>query len=278
MKTAPKIILCAVIALALFAGVFAVVRHHSGNKTPEEAKMTEAAAEEAKATETAAEESSETPRTNGNRESERMLEVNNVRLSVKEAGSGRDMILIHGRTLSKESMDPLFDRYKSSYHVVSYDVRGHGKTESSGEFSLDDLADDLNALMAAYGMEKPVVIGFSMGSYIALRAAEKYPGSFSKVVLIGTRGARTFSSWTTNDEVGRALESFDNMTDAYKVTEPVLVLTGERDVINPPAEGEKVANALPNAVYKIVPRAEHEAYSSNPTFVFNELDNFLNDN
>ena len=60
---------------------------------------------------------------------EEMLDVNNVRLSVKEAGSGPDMILIHGRTLSKETMDPLFEYYKDRYHVISYDVRGHGKTE-----------------------------------------------------------------------------------------------------------------------------------------------------
>ena len=47
-------------------------------------------------------------------EREEMVEVNGVRLSVKEAGTGRDMILIHGRTLSKECMDPLFDYYKST--------------------------------------------------------------------------------------------------------------------------------------------------------------------
>ena len=206
---------------------------------------------------------------------ETMLDVNNVRLSVKEAGSGQDMILIHGRTLSKESMDPFFDYYRDQYHVVSYDVRGHGKTESSGEFTLDDLSDDLAELISAYQMEDPIVIGFSMGSYIALRTAERIPDLFSKIVLIGTRGGRTSSPWPATDELGRALESFDNMTDAPKVTTPVLVLTGEYDQINPTEEGEKVANALPNAEFKIVPGAEHPAYNGNPEFVFNQIDAFL---
>ena len=208
-------------------------------------------------------------------EREEMLEVNNVRLSVKEAGSGRDMILIHGRTLSKETMDPLFDHYKDSYHVVSYDVRGHGKTESSGEFTLDDLSDDLVELIAAYHLEKPVVVGFSMGSYIALRTAERVPDLFSGIVLIGTRGGRTSSPWPATDEVGRALESYDNLTDASKVTLPVLVLTGERDAINPPEEGKKVADALPDAVYQVVPGAEHMAYDGNPDFVFEQIDAYL---
>ena len=206
---------------------------------------------------------------------ETMLNVNNVNLSVKEAGSGRDMILIHGRTNSKESMDTLFNHYKEQYHVVSYDVRGHGQTESSGEFTLDDLADDLFGLISAYQMEEPIVIGFSMGSYIALRAAERNPDLFSKIVLIGTRGGRTSSPWPTADEVGRALESYDNMTDAPKVTKPVLVLTGEYDQINPPEEGKKVADALPSTEFQIVPGAEHAAYNGNPEFVFEQIDLYL---
>ena len=208
-------------------------------------------------------------------EREEMLEVDQVRLCVKEAGTGRDMILIHGRTLSKECMDPLFEYYRARYHVVSYDVRGHGKTESSGEFTLDDLSDDLVALIDAYQLKDPVVIGFSMGSYIALRTAERHPDLFPGMVLIGTRGGRTSSPWPATDAVGRALESYDNMTDAPKVTVPVLVLTGEYDAINPPEEGKKVADALPNAVYQVVPGAEHMAFAGNPDFVFAQVDEYL---
>jgi len=206
---------------------------------------------------------------------EKTLKVNNAAISIKEAGSGPDMILIHGRTLSKEAMDSLFEYYKNQYHVISYDVRGHGKTQSRGEFSLDDLSDDLVKLIGAYQLKKPVVIGFSMGSYIALRTAERYPEMFSGIVLIGTRGARTSSNWQVTDEVGRALESYDNMKDISRVTLPVLVLTGENDVINPPGEGKKIADALSDAAFKIVPNAQHAAYRTNPKFVFNEIDGYL---
>ncbi len=206
---------------------------------------------------------------------EKTLKVNNVTLAIKEAGNGQDMILIHGRTLSKETMDTLFEYYKNQYHVISYDVRGHGETQSNGEFSLDDLSDDLVGLIGKYHLKKPIVIGFSMGSYIALRTAERYPEMFSGIVLIGTRGARTSSGWQVTDEVGRALESYDNMKEVSKVTLPVLVLTGENDVINPPAEGKKVADALSYATFKIVPNAQHTAYRTNPKFVFNEIDAYL---
>ena len=207
--------------------------------------------------------------------SERMTEVNNVRLSVKEAGNGRDMILIHGRTLSKEAMDPLFAYYSDQYHVVSYDVRGHGKTEAEGEFTLDDLSDDLVELIEAYRLEDPIVIGFSMGSYIALRTAERYPDLFPGIVLIGTRGGRTSSPLPVNDAVGRALESYDNFTDAGKVTVSVLVLTGENDVVNPPEVGQKVAEALPDASFFIVPGAGHMAFELNQDFVTEQIDAYL---
>ena len=56
---------------------------------------------------------------------------------------------------------------------------------------------------------------------------------------------------------------------------PALVMTGENDFINPPEEGEKVAEALPDAAFKLVPGAEHEACEGNPEFVFEQTDAFL---
>ena len=206
---------------------------------------------------------------------EEMLEVNGVRLATKQAGVGPDMVLVHGRTQSKETMDPFFERYRDRYHVVSYDVRGHGKTESSGEFTLDDLSDDLEGLVSALHLSKPVVIGHSMGSYIALRAAERYPNLFSGLVLMGTRGGRASSPWPVTDEVGRALESFDNLTDASRVVVPALVMTGEYDSLNPPEEGKLVADALPDAIFEVVPGAGHGIYDGNPDFVFGQIDGFL---
>ena len=125
--------------------------------------------------------------------SDRIL-VNGIHISVKEAGSGEGMILIHGRGYSKENMDRLFNYYKDRFHVISYDVRGHGESDKPDAFTLEDDADDLAAIVEYFGLTKPIVIGFSMGSYITLGAAEKYPDLFSKIVLIGTKGAGATSS------------------------------------------------------------------------------------
>ena len=65
------------------------------------------------------------------------------------------------------------------------------------------------------------------------------------------------------------------MTGAPEVAVPALVLTGEYDPINPPEEGKIVADALPDAVYEVVPSAEHLAFDGNPDFVFGQIDGFL---
>ena len=75
-----------------------------------------------------------------------------------------------------------------NYHVISYDVRGHGESDKPEKFDLDDYAKDLAALIDYFNLDKPVVVGLSMGSYITLKTAELYPKLLSKIVLIGVRG------------------------------------------------------------------------------------------
>lgn len=122
--------------------------------------------------------------------------INGINISINEAGSENKeaIILIHGRGYSKENMNPLFEYYRDRYHVISYDVRGHGESDKPKSYTLDDHCEDLKGITEFYKLKKPVVIGFSMGSYIALKTAEKYPNLFSKLVLIGTKGRGKTSS------------------------------------------------------------------------------------
>ena len=194
--------------------------------------------------------------------------INGVNLSILEAGEGPAIIFLHGKNASKEYMSTLFYRFMGKYHVFSYDSRGHGQSSRPASFTLEDNADDLAGLVEAYGLKKPAVVGFSMGSYITLKAAEKYPDLFSKIVLIGTRGQgdtyppeRLSEAKTSNDvAIIGSLIDFDLMTDIKKVTVPALVITGEKDNINPVPEGRKVAEVLPDASFHVIPNAEHVAF------------------
>ena len=250
----------------------------------------------------------------GNKNNNNTVNVNGVNLSVQVVGSGQPIILIHGLGYSKESMYPLVQHLQPNYRVISYDVRGHGQSDKPESFTLDDHADDLYALIRKYKLKKPIVIGFSMGSYIALKTAEKYPDTFDKIVLIGTKGGGTTSSSqqyasnagsimsrvfapTTSQEsiasyaknstssvqlsdsqrnaIYKSLTNFDLLNDAGRVNTPVLLLTGEYDGLNPPAAAMSVADALPNAEFYVVPNAGHIAFFENPDFVYEHIDEFL---
>lgn len=66
---------------------------------------------------------------------ESKITANNINISIKQ-----EQVLIHGIFASKEIMNPLYNHYKSTHHVVSYDVRGHGKSDKPESFDLDDYA------------------------------------------------------------------------------------------------------------------------------------------
>ena len=208
-----------------------------------------------------------------------MKEINGIQLSVKEAGAGPDMILVHGRGFRKEGMDAFFDRYQNSFHVISYDVRCHGASENTPEFTLEDCADDLAALVEAYELDQPIVIGFSMGSYITLLTAERHPGIFSRIVLIGTKGSESVSTEqlaAEPDKVRRACLNYDLFPEMEKINVPALVMSGDHDSVNPPEKGQAVAEALPNAHFEVIPHADHVAWFGNAERVFSLTDAFLN--
>lgn len=211
--------------------------------------------------------------------------INGVNLSIMEAVEGESMILLHGKGYSKEYMSSIFDYYVGRYHVFSYDARGHGESDKPDSFTLDDDADDLAGLIKSYSLDKPVIIAFSMGSYITLKAAEKYPELFSKIVLIGTRGRgdsyppeRISEAKDKNDAaIIRALINFDLMSDIDNVRIPALLITGANDTVNPPDEARKVADALSDARFEIIPNAPHVAFmnENERNIVLGIIDKFL---
>ena len=121
--------------------------------------------------------------------------INGIELHVNEEGNGPILILVHGLNGYKESMYPVRNLMKDNYCVITYDARGHGQSEKPPQYTLDDHAEDLIALAKEYGKgERVRVWGYSMGSYIAMKALQKSPELFDKVILMGTKGDGKTSS------------------------------------------------------------------------------------
>ncbi len=104
-----------------------------------------------------------------------------------ESGSGSALALIHGFPLDSGmwqlQVAPLADRFQ----VIAPDLRGFGKSTSLEAFTIASLADDVHALLEKIGALPCVLCGFSMGGYVALAFAKKYPSDLRGLVLVDTR-------------------------------------------------------------------------------------------
>lgn len=125
------------------------------------------------------------------------------------------VIFLHGFPFSHEMWKEQLQLVGQKYRAISYDIRGHGKTDPSDhQYSVDSHVEDLFALMAHLKISKAVLVGLSMGGYIVLRAMEKKPDAVSALVLCDTK------SEADNNEA--KLKRFDtiaaikkNGTDAF---------------------------------------------------------------
>jgi 3-oxoadipate enol-lactonase len=102
--------------------------------------------------------------------------------------SGLPVVFIHGFPFSQEMWRSQVDEFSGDYRVITYDVRGHGESEvGDGQYTIEFFVDDLLALLDHLRIEKAVVVGLSMGGYIALRAIERNPERFKGLALCDTR-------------------------------------------------------------------------------------------
>jgi 3-oxoadipate enol-lactonase len=73
------------------------------------------------------------------------------------------------------------------YRVLRYDIRGHGESETTpGPYTLEQLADDVYALLGTLGIERTHFVGLSMGGMIAQHLALAHPEALSSLVLCDT--------------------------------------------------------------------------------------------
>lgn len=103
-------------------------------------------------------------------------------------------VVQHGHTANHNYVKPIFDYFADhGWPVVSFDWRGHGWSEKglSGNYTMDDCVEDLSAvynefLNNRFGYKKFELLGHSMGGFIALKYALKYPETLHKLVLLST--------------------------------------------------------------------------------------------
>lgn len=110
-----------------------------------------------------------------------------VRLRYLRQGDpgGHPVILLHGLADSGFSFSRILPGLSRAYRIYALDQRGHGESDRPGAgFGPRDMAADVLAFMDALGIERATLVGHSMGTFVAQRAARAAPRRIAGLVLI----------------------------------------------------------------------------------------------
>jgi pimeloyl-ACP methyl ester carboxylesterase len=111
---------------------------------------------------------------------------------------GTPVVCVHGLTANAFCFQALADALSPKYRVFAYDLRGRGDSDRpEDDYSIPTHANDLLELLDGLGLDKPVIVGHSLGASIALYFAAHYPERISKLVLLDG-GAPV--AWKTPEE------------------------------------------------------------------------------
>src|SRR5690349_1287954 len=94
-----------------------------------------------------------------------------VDIAFERTGSGPPLVLVHGITESHHSWDPLVPALAERFDVVAVDLRGHGESAKVPPFDVGTLAEDVTTLAARLGLERPYLVGHSLGGFVVTAMA-----------------------------------------------------------------------------------------------------------
>lgn len=147
-------------------------------------------------------------------------QVNGIKMAYDIAGQGTPVLWIHGYPLSRATWRRQVSELSSVGRHIAPDLRGYGESDApDGVYTMELLADDMCALLDAVNVKRAVVAGLSMGGYVALAFALKYPDRIAGLILSNTRAGADSpeAAKARNDNADRALRE-----GVKPVVEPML--------------------------------------------------------
>ena len=110
-------------------------------------------------------------------------EVNGINLYYRTHGTGRPLILLHGGLMSGEMFEPILPILAEQHQVITVDLQGHGRTaDVDRPVDVRLMAEDIAALIEHLGLDRPDVVGYSLGGGVALQLAIKHPAMVGRLV------------------------------------------------------------------------------------------------
>ena len=209
-------------------------------------------------------------------------DVNGIKLYYEIHGAGRPLILMHGGLGAIEIFGPNLEMLAQGRQVVGVDLQGHGRTpDVDRPLRAELMADDIAGLITQLELERPDIMGYSLGGGVALQLAVRHPELVGRLVVISTPIRRSafypeilaqqeqltaaaaeamkqtpmyqlYASLAPRpQDWGRLLgklgdvmkEDFDFSNEMAKITSTTLLVAGDADIF-PPAHAVEVFGLL----------------------------------
>jgi pimeloyl-ACP methyl ester carboxylesterase len=112
-------------------------------------------------------------------------EVNGINLYYETHGSGRPLVLLHGGLGSGEMFGLVLPLLAERHQVIAVDLQGHGRTaDIDRPIDIRLMAGDIAALIDHLRLDRPDLVGYSLGGGVALQTAAKYPTKIRRLVMV----------------------------------------------------------------------------------------------
>lgn len=122
-------------------------------------------------------------------EQHRILKVDGRSVHYRDEGrsNGKTVVLLHGFLQSLDVWSSYVLTYMHDFRVITIDLPGHGQTDTFSEVhSMDFMARIVKSVLEEAGVDQCVMVGHSMGGYVAMAFAEKYPYTLRGLGLINS--------------------------------------------------------------------------------------------
>lgn len=208
----------------------------------------------------------------------------------------KQLLLLHGALGSRSQFDPIREKLQDRYKIHNINFEGHGGEPAKGPFSVANFSGNVLSYLEKEQLHEVVLFGYSMGGYVALDVASKYPSQIKKVITLGTKidwkpeiaaaqvkfldpkviklkvphFAKHLTEVHGEDQWQELLQKTANFlehlgngaalteTTFAKINTPVVVGLGSEDRMVTVAESEQLVNTLPNAIFKLLEGVPHE--------------------
>jgi len=175
--------------------------------------------------------------------------VSGVQLFHRVSGAGSPVVLVHAIGCDHRMWDALAAALEPRHRVIRFDVRGHGRSlVTPRPYTLEQLADDVAALMDDLAIERAHYVGLSMGGMIGQAFALRHAGRLDRLVIAnstssyGPDGAKTWQARVKAVEEG-GLEAIRDMvaaryfSEAFRATHAKVVDQVMERFVATPREG-----------------------------------------